>query len=67
MANYQVQKEPRDVRILLEAALAAKSAEGAKPALDWLQTSRFEDAHLQSLAKQIAQLPLSSKKSESKP
>ena len=66
MDNYQVQKEPRDVRILLESALAAKSAEGAKPALDWLQTSRFEDAHLQSLAKQISQLPLSSKKSESK-
>ena len=52
--NYSIQKEPRDARILLEAAIAAKEPGAARPALDWLQSSRFEDAGLHQLAKQLA-------------
>ncbi len=48
-ANWQVQREPADVRILLEAAIAT----GDQPALhtvrEWLQTSRLEDVHLDRL------------------
>lgn len=52
--NYQVQKEPRDAEILMRAALAAKDAKAAQPALDWLRASRYEDARLSTLASQLA-------------
>ena len=48
-ANYQVQREPRDARILLEAALAAHAAAPAQPVRDWLKTSGFEDPTLRQL------------------
>lgn len=54
-ANYQVQREPRDARILLEAAKAARQPAGAQAALDWLLSSGFEDARLRSLAKDLTQ------------
>jgi len=60
-ANYHVQKEPRDLRVLLEAALAAGDSAAAKPARDWLQSSGFEDARIRTLAAQTLQLPPSSK------
>jgi hypothetical protein len=47
--NYAVQREPRDARILLEAAIAAQDSASAQPARDWLRTSGFEDARLRSL------------------
>ncbi len=53
-ANYQIQREPRDARILLEAAVAARDARAAQPVRDWLQSSGFEDAHLRSLAQSLA-------------
>jgi len=52
-ANYQVQREPRDARILLEAAVAAKDPASAQAALDWLRSSRFQDARLQALAQSL--------------
>jgi tetratricopeptide (TPR) repeat protein len=48
-ANYRVQREPRDARVLLEAAIAAKDAGAAQPVRDWLQSSGFEDAHMRQL------------------
>jgi Tfp pilus assembly protein PilF len=48
-ANYRVQREPRDARVLLEAAIAAKDPGAAQPARDWLRSSGFEDAHLRQL------------------
>ena len=56
-ANYQVQKEPRDLRMLLEAALAARDSAAAKPARDWLQSTGFEDTRIRALAAQTLQLP----------
>ena len=55
--NYGVQKEPRDARVLLEAAVAAKDKAAARAALDWLKTSGFEDARLRSLAQQVEATP----------
>jgi len=60
-ANYQVQKEPRDLRVLLEAALAAQDATAAKPGHDWLQRSGFEDARIRALVAQTLQLAPASK------
>jgi hypothetical protein len=44
--NWQVQKEPADVRILLESALAAHSTEAIDAVRDWLNESRLEDVQL---------------------
>ena len=52
-ANYQVQREPRDARILLEAAVAAKDPVAARPAVAWMQSSGFEDARMRQLARQL--------------
>ena len=44
--NWQVQKEPADVRILLEAALAAHDAATIAVVTDWLKETRLEDVQL---------------------
>ncbi len=54
-ANYKVQREPRDARALLEAAIAARDAAAAQPVRDWLKSSGFEDAHLRKLGEASAQ------------
>jgi tetratricopeptide (TPR) repeat protein len=56
VANYQVQKEPRDARIVLESALADNNPAAAQPVLDWLRTSGFEGQTLRKLAAQVQQL-----------
>ena len=52
LANYEVQREPRDARILLEAAVAAKDTASAQIARDWLRSSGFEDARMRRLGLQ---------------
>ncbi|RZS54920.1 hypothetical protein [Sphaerotilus mobilis] len=52
-ANYTVQREPRDARVLLECALAARDPAAAAPAIDWLRRSGFEDARLRDLARRL--------------
>ena len=56
--NYRVQKGPRDPRILLEASVAAHDPDAARAALDWLQSSGFEDARLRLLREQLTQAEL---------
>ncbi len=56
-ANWNVQREPADARILLESALAAKNPPAAQPAIEWLKTNHVEDFRLQQLAKQIQEAP----------
>lgn len=52
--NYRLQREPRDARILLEAATAAGDAQAAAAVKDWLRTSGFEDPRLRQLAQASA-------------
>ena len=52
-SNYQIQKEPRDAEVLMRVALAARQPRAAQPAIDWLRTSRYEDAGLEQLARQL--------------
>jgi hypothetical protein len=47
--NWQVQKEPADVRILLEAVLAADDAPAVDGVREWLKNSRLEDMELQRI------------------
>jgi predicted Zn-dependent protease len=51
--NYKVQREPADARILLEAALAAKQAAAAEPALKWMAESGIESGALRNLAARL--------------
>jgi hypothetical protein len=51
--NWKVQREPRDARIFLEAALAAKDAAAAKPVLQWLDENHVEYRYLNELAQQL--------------
>ncbi|WP_082565324.1 hypothetical protein [Duganella sp. Root1480D1] len=53
LANWQVQKEPADLRILLQAALAARDPAAAHPALAWRRQQGLEDAEAASLARQL--------------
>lgn len=53
-ANWQIQREPRDTRILLEAALAAgKSRTELRPVLDFLARTGLQDSRLQPLIAQF--------------
>lgn len=52
-ANWNVQREPADARILLESALASRDRVAAQPAIDWLKTNHVEDFRLQQFSKQI--------------
>jgi tetratricopeptide (TPR) repeat protein len=47
--NWQVQKEPADIRILLEAALAANDTAAIAVVRDWLENCGLEDMHLSRL------------------
>ena len=52
-SNYAVQREAADARILLEAAIAARQDEAAKPVLDWLESNRVESVVLRSLSAKL--------------
>ncbi len=52
-SNWEVQKEPRDARILLESAIAANKPDAALPVLKFLEQTRLEDARLQPLVKLV--------------
>ncbi len=54
-ANWAVQREPWDTRLLLEAALAAGAPTAARPVLDWLTNSKLEDDQIRELASRLAE------------
>ena len=53
-ANWDIQKEPWDARLLLESALALGDLDAAKPVLDWLNTNHVEDTWLRELAARLS-------------
>lgn len=55
-SNYAVQKEPRDAETLMRAALAARQPDAARPALEWLRASGYEDPAMQALAGRLGVL-----------
>jgi hypothetical protein len=48
-----VQKEPADLRILLEAALAARAPAAAAGALAWRRAHRLEDSVIAALSRKL--------------
>ncbi len=57
LANWRVQREPRDARAVLEAALAAGNAAAARPVLQWMAANHIADVRLGALAAQLDTLP----------
>lgn len=56
-ANWAVQREPRDARILLESALAAQDPAAAQPVFEMLKRTALEDVQLKRLAARIEEIP----------
>ncbi|MGK5065909.1 hypothetical protein [Janthinobacterium sp. RT4P48] len=54
--NWAIQKEVPDMRILLEAALAARNYAAAQPVLAWVAANGVEDVPLQRLIRQLGPL-----------
>jgi hypothetical protein len=54
--NWAIQKEPADLRIYLEAAVANKNRSAALPALNWLKANQLQDQAVQALLAKLAGL-----------
>jgi tetratricopeptide (TPR) repeat protein len=52
-ANWEVQREPWDVRVFLEAALAAKDPKAAEPVFAFLDANHLQDPRILGLAAQM--------------
>lgn len=52
-ANWMVQKEPADLRILAESALASGDPEARSMVSEWLRSSRIEDRRIAAIATQL--------------
>jgi tetratricopeptide (TPR) repeat protein len=53
LANFELQREPWDVRLVLEAALAASRPEAAAPVLEWLGRSGLQDVRIEHLVRRL--------------
>ncbi len=62
--DWAIQRAPEDVRIYLQAALAAGKPGSARPALEFLEHTHFQDPIVAALATQVAsRIPAASSKS----
>ena len=52
--NWAIQREPKDARILLKAALHNQNVPKAQPVLDWMKSVHLEDIQLTQLAAQLS-------------
>jgi Tfp pilus assembly protein PilF len=55
--NWDVQKEPWDVRVFLEAARAANAPKEAEKVLAWLETTKLEDPFIAKVAAALRSKP----------
>ena len=54
--NWDVQKEPLDARILLEAAVAARQPKAARDIVSWVSTHQLQSEKLAQLLAQVRDL-----------
>lgn len=57
LQNWQVQREPADARLVLDAALASQSGIEVQMVLDWLKQVKLEDKTLQQRVAQLEHRP----------
>jgi Tfp pilus assembly protein PilF len=53
LSNWRVQREPRDARVVIEAAIALGRADAAQPVLEWMARTGIEDWYLRQLAAKL--------------
>jgi tetratricopeptide (TPR) repeat protein len=53
LQNFELQREPADVRLVLEAARAAGKPAAAAPAIEFVARTRLEDPAIASLVRQL--------------
>jgi tetratricopeptide (TPR) repeat protein len=58
--NWQVQRAPWDIRVLLEAALAANNPQAAKNVVAFVHETRLQDPAIAALVQQLDALPADS-------
>lgn len=58
--NWQVQRAPWDIRVLLESALAARNPEAARDVIAFVHETRLQDPAIAALVQQLAALPAAS-------
>ena len=51
--NWKTQREPRDARVLMQAALAAGQPQAAAEALAWMQRTGYEEPRYRALAARL--------------
>ncbi len=51
--NWAIQKEPADLRIYLEAAVALNDRKAAQPVLEWLAKAKLQDQAIEKLVKKL--------------
>jgi tetratricopeptide (TPR) repeat protein len=51
--NWSIQKEPADLKIVLEAAWASQRVSAASPMLEWMRQNKLEDARLHKVLAQL--------------
>lgn len=56
LENWKLQREPRDARVIMEAALARGDAAAAKPALDWMARTGYEEPRYRELVQLLGRL-----------
>jgi hypothetical protein len=56
VANWKVQKEPPDARLLLECAIAANDRAAARPVLDFIAQTGLRDGRLAPLLAQLGEV-----------
>ena len=57
LENWREQREPRDARVLMEAALAARRPDAAQPALEWMRRTGYEETRYRALVEQLRKMP----------
>lgn len=55
LANWQVQREVWDVRLVLETALAAGAPDEANDVIGWLKDTRLEDPEIATLVRRVTE------------
>jgi hypothetical protein len=53
LRNWQVQREPWDTRLVLQAALAAQQPQAAAEVLEFLRNTQLEDPVVEPLAREL--------------
>jgi hypothetical protein len=56
LGNWQVQRGPWDVRVFLEAAVAAQDPQAAAPVLTFLRETKLQDPVVGSLVRELEEL-----------